>query len=89
MQFIRIMLKNCDKKAQLMFTDADSLMCEIKTENVAEDFYKDEKLFDFANYLEESEFYDDTKNYVVGSMFYETCGVPMKRFVELKPKVYS
>ena len=62
MQFIRIIFKKCGNKAQLMFTDADSLMYETETENVAEDFYKDKKLFNFSNYSEESEIYDDAKN---------------------------
>ena len=32
--------------ANLLFTDTDSLIYEIKTEDVYEDFYKDKNLFD-------------------------------------------
>ena len=37
--------------AKLLFTDTDSLVYEIKTEDVYEDFYKDKNLFDFSDYL--------------------------------------
>ena len=35
--------------AKLLFTDTDSLVYEIKTENVYEDFYGDKNLFDFSD----------------------------------------
>ena len=36
--------------AKLLFTDTDSLVNEIKTEDVYEDFYRDKNLFDFSDY---------------------------------------
>ena len=36
--------------AKLLFTDTDSLVYEIKTENVYEGFYQDKNLFDFSDY---------------------------------------
>ena len=36
--------------ANLLFTDTDSLVYEIKTEDVYEDFYKEKYLFDFRDY---------------------------------------
>ena len=36
--------------AKLLFTDTGSLVYEIKTENVYEDFYLDKDLFDFSDY---------------------------------------
>ena len=35
--------------SRLLFTDTDSLIYEIKTEDVYEDFNKDKKIFDFSN----------------------------------------
>ena len=35
---------------RLTFTDTDSLMYEIKTDNFYEDFSKDREMFDFINY---------------------------------------
>ena len=36
--------------ATLLFTDAESLVYKIKTEDVYEDFYGDKGLFDFSDY---------------------------------------
>ena len=48
MNFItNIFKKNC---AKLLFTDTDSLVYEIKTNDVYEDFYEDKELFDFSDY---------------------------------------
>ena len=35
--------------AKLLFTDTDSLVYEIKTEDVYEDFYQDKNLYDFSD----------------------------------------
>ena len=35
------------KKSRLLFTGSESLMYEFKTEDVYEDFSKDEKMFNF------------------------------------------
>ena len=45
--------------SKLFFTDTDSLMYEIKTEDVYEDFSKDKGIFDFSNYSADSKYYDD------------------------------
>ena len=36
--------------SRLLFTDTDSLMNEIKIEDVYEDFRKDKEMFDLSNY---------------------------------------
>ena len=36
--------------AKLLFTDTDSLVYKIKTEDVYEDFYQDKHLFEFSDY---------------------------------------
>ena len=48
--------------SRLLFTDTDSLIYEIKTEDVYEYFSKDKEMFDFSNYATKSRFYDDSKN---------------------------
>ena len=55
-------------------------MYETETEIAYKDFYKDKKLFEFSNYLQESEDHDGIKNLVIGKMLDETCSVPVKRF---------
>ena len=51
--------------AKLLFTDTDSLVYEIKTEDLHEDFYQDKNFFDFSNYPLNSNLFDpiNKKNY--------------------------
>ena len=66
----------------------DSLMYEIKTEDVFEDFRNNKNMFDFSNYSTKSKYYNNSNKLVVGKMKDETAGVAIKEFVRLKPKIY-
>ena len=74
-----------DNKSKLLFTDADNLMYEIKTEDVYKDFSSDKEMFDFRNYLK---YYDDSNKLVIGKLKDETGGAAIDEFVGLKPKTY-
>ena len=67
-----------------MFTDADSLTYEIKSENVYEEFSKRKDLFDFSNYSKDSDFFDDTNKKVIGKIKDEYDGVIIDQFIRLK-----
>ena len=43
----------------------DSLMYEIKTEDVYKDFSNDREMFDFSNYSTQSKYYDNANKLVV------------------------
>ena len=60
---------------QVLFTDTDSLMYDIKTEDVNKDFSSNEDLF-------------DSNKLVIGKMKDETGGVAIEEFGGLKPKIY-
>ena len=64
-------------------------MCEIKTEDVYEDFSSDTEMLDFSNYLTKSKYYDDSNKLVIGKMKDKTGGVAIEESVGLKPKMYS
>ena len=49
-QFHDDYIKKSGNKLRLLFSGSDSLIYEIETENVYEDFSKNKKLFDFNNY---------------------------------------
>ena len=51
--------------SRLLFIDNDSLMYEIKTEDIYEDFSKVKEMFEFSNYSAESKYYDDSIKLVV------------------------
>ena len=81
--------KKCDNKSKLLFKDTDSLMYEIKTEDVYEDFSSDKEIFYFSNYSTKSKYYDNSNKLVIGKMKDETGGVATEEYFGLKPKVYS
>ena len=54
--------------AELLFTDTDSLVYEIKTEDIYEDFYLDKDLFDLSGYPLHSKFFDPVNKKVIGKM---------------------
>ena len=75
--------------AKLLFTDTDSLVYEIKTEDVYEDFYQGKNLFDFSDYPLHSKFFDLVNKKVIGKMKDEFKGRIINEFVGLKSKMYS
>ena len=44
----------------LLLNDTESLMYEIKVEDVYEDFIKDRGMFNFSNYSTKSKYYDNS-----------------------------
>ena len=75
--------------AELLFTDTDSLIYEIKSKNVYEEFFKWKDLFDFSNYSKDSKFFNETNKKVTGKMKDEFGGLIVTEFVGLKSKMYS
>ena len=69
--------------SKLLFTDADSLLYEIKIRDVYEDFSKDKEMFDFSSYSANSKYYDDSNKLVDGKIKDESGGVTIKKFVGL------
>ena len=52
----------------MLFTDTDSLIYEIKSENVYEEFLKWEDFFDFSNYSKDLKLFDETNKNVIGKL---------------------
>ena len=72
-----------------MFTDTDSLVYDIKGNNVYEECFKDRELFDFSEYPVDSKYYDVTNKKVVGKIKDEFKGEKIYEFVGLESKMYS
>ena len=81
-------LKTFDN-VKLLFMDTDSLVYEIKDENVYEQSFKDKELFDFSGYSKDSIYYDDSNKKKLGKMKEEFNGNKIDEFVGLKSKMYS
>ena len=52
-KYMRTKYDNC---TNLLFTDTDSLVYEIETDDVYEDFYESKNLLDFSDYPKDSNF---------------------------------
>ena len=55
--YYQIKIKN-SKNSKLLFTGTGSLMYEIKSEDVHENFSKNKEMFGFSNYSTNSKYYD-------------------------------
>ena len=67
--------------SRLLFTDSDSLMYEIKTEDVYEGFSSNKEMFDFSNYSTKSKYYDDSNKLAIEIMNGEIGAVATEEFV--------
>ena len=72
-----------------MFTDTDSLVYEIERDNVYEDFYVNNNLFDFSDYPEDSKFFDSVNKKVIGKMKDEVKRKKTSEFVGWNSKILS
>ena len=81
--------KKYGDRAQLLFTDTDSLCYHIQTDDVYEDLYNHRDMFDNSDYSKSSNFYFDENKKVIGKMKDEAAGKPITSFVGLKSKMYS
>jgi hypothetical protein len=84
--------KEYGDNAKLLFTDTDSLMYEIKTEDVYKDFKRigeEKDCWDNSDYPKDSPYYSAHNKKVIGKFKDEAEGVPIKEFVGLRSKMYS
>ena len=66
---------------KLLFTDTDSLVYEIDSENVYEQCFKDSEVFDFSGYPIDSKYYDAKNKKIYGKMKDEFKNVKIIEFV--------
>ena len=64
-----------DNNSKLLFSDTDSLLYEIKTEDLYEHFSKEKGRFKFSNYSANSRYYHDSNELVVSKLKNEIAGV--------------
>ena len=78
------------KKATLLFTDTDSLMYEIQTEDFYADIAPDvDRWFDTSEYPEGLPLKAGVNKKVIGMFKDEACGKQIEEFVGLRAKLYS
>ena len=67
----------------MLLTDTDSLIYEIKSEDVFEVFRGNKEMIDFSNCIFRSKYYDDSNKLAIEKMKDETGGVAIEEFVGL------
>ena len=76
-------------RCSLLFTDTDSLCCEIRTDDLYHDMGKHLELYDTSNFDPNHPQYSETNHRVLGKFKSETGSLPPKEFVGLRAKMYS
>ena len=76
-------------KAQLFFTDTDSLTYEVEADDVYLDFWKDKHSFDNSDYPQESLYYSNKNKKVNGKFKDEAGGIPRTELMGLRSKMFS
>ena len=82
-------LKQWYPEADLLFTDTDSLVYHIRTDDLYTELAAHREHFDFANYPIDHPSYGDENKMAVGKMKDEAAGNLVSEFVGLRPKMYS
>lgn len=82
--------KTYGNNVELVYTDTDSLVLEIKCKDLYKDFKnKLPNIFDFSNYEKSHFLYDESNKMKIGLLKDETSGIPVREICCLKCKMYS
>ena len=76
-------------RCQLLYTDTDSLLLEVQTEDVFRDMASHAELYNTSDYPPEHPLHSTTNKKVLGKMKEECAGHLIAKFIGLRPKMYS
>ena len=76
-------------KCELVYTDTDSLILDIQTEDVYKDMQEHSWLYGTSNYPKDHPLSDNRNKKVLGMMKYECGGGVINEVVAVRPKMYS
>ena len=76
-------------RCQLLYTDTDSLLLEVQTEDVYQDMAKHACLYDTSDYPEDHPLHSTVNKKVLSKMKDECAGCPIAEYVGLRPRMYS
>lgn len=78
-----------NENVELLYTDTDSFILSIKTDDVYEDFHNMKQYFDFSEYPEDHFCHSNDNKKVIGKFKDEVHGKIITEFVGLRSKMYS
>ena len=87
--FYNHLKKQYGQRCELLYTDTDSLLLEIKTDDVYKDIKSNENQYDTSDYPKEHPLHSNANKKVLGKMKDECAGTPIAECVCLRPKMYS
>ena len=87
--FYNHLKKQYGEKCELLYTDTDSLLLKIETEDVYKDIKENENFYDTSNYPKEHPLHSTVNKKVLGKMKDECEGIPISEYVGLRSKMYS
>ena len=83
-------LKNkYNNKVELIYTDTDSLIIQVETDDIYKDMFEDKNLYDFSEYPKNHPNYDIINKKALGLFKDELKSKIITEFIGLKPKMYS
>ena len=83
-------LKNkYNNKVELIYTDTDSFIIQVETDNIYKDMLENKNLYDFSDYPINHRNYDITNKKVLCKFKDELNSLIITEFIGLKPKMYS
>ena len=83
-------LKNkYNNKVELIYTDTDSLIIQVETDDIYKDMFEDKDKYDFSEYPKDHPNYNITNKKVLGTFKDELKSRIITEFIGLKPKMYS
>ena len=87
--FYNHLKKQYGKSCDLLYTDTDSLLLEIKTDDVYKDIKSNEYHYDTSGYPKYHPLHSTVNKKVLGKMKDECAGTPITKVVCLRSKMYS
>ena len=81
--------KNYGDNIRLLYTDTDSLMVKVDTEDIYADMSLNADLYDTSNYQSDHPLFSTANKKVIGKFKDELGGKQMTEFIGLRPKMYS
>ena len=76
-------------KVELIYTDTDSFIIHVETDDIYKDMLEYKNLYDFSEYPKNHPNYDITNKKVLGKFKDEMKSLIITEFIGLKPKMYS
>ena len=87
--FYNHLKKQYGEKCELLYTDTDSLLLKIETEDVYKDIKANENFYDTSDYPKGHPLHSTVNKKVLGKMKDECAGTPISEVVCLRSKMYS